>query len=628
MSTPASPTGTAAKAGLTLGALGVVFGDIGTSPLYALRECLNYLPSVERATGVVGALSLVFWAMALVVVGKYLCFITRADNRGEGGSFAMLALSHSDRTKKSMGWLTITILIGAALLYGDGIITPAISVLGAVEGLNTYSPEFAHNVPFISAGILAVLFAVQHKGTNKIGRIFGPVMVVWFVVIGGLGAWHIMEAPQVIAALNPLAGLQLLADHPGQAATLLGAVVLSITGAEALYADMGHFGRKAIAQAWYYCAYPALILNYFGQGARVLAHPDDIGHTFFALAPEGLPRLALTFLSIIAAVIASQAMITGTFSITRQAMQLGFFPRLMIKYTNRDQSGQIYLPVVNFALAIGSIYVVLFFGSSEHLAAAYGIAVTGTMVATSVAFYSILRHRWRWSALAATLLCGLFLAIDIPLFASNLHKFADGGWFPVIIAIGIIAIMHTWKLGKDEIFRRIYANEITEDELVNIARSERIARVRGTAVFMAGVPTGTPLVLLHHVKANKVLHETVVLLSVVTEEVPAVPEEERLEVREIGEGCGIWRVISRYGYMESADVTALMERIREIGVPVKLNEATFYFNREMVITGGDTRMWHWQKRLYALLSRNARPVRDYYHLPPMQIIEVGLPIQL
>ena len=628
MSTPASPTGTAAKAGLTLGALGVVFGDIGTSPLYALRECLNYLPSVERATGVVGALSLVFWTMALVVVGKYLCFITRADNRGEGGSFAMLALSHTDRTKQGMGWLTITILIGAALLYGDGIITPAISVMGAVEGLNTFSPEFAHNVPFISAGILAVLFAVQHKGTNKIGRIFGPTMVLWFLVIGGLGAWHILEAPQVIAALNPLAGLHLLTDHPAQATTLLGAVVLSITGAEALYADMGHFGRKAIARAWYFCAYPALILNYFGQGARVLAHPDDIGHTFFALAPEGLPRLALTFLSIIAAVIASQAMITGTFSITRQAMQLGFFPRLMIKYTNPDQSGQIYLPIVNAALALGSIYVVLFFGSSDHLAAAYGIAVTGTMVVTSVAFYPILRNRWRWSMPAAALLCGLFLMIDIPLFASNIHKFSEGGWFPIFVAVGIVAMMHTWKLGKDEIFRRIYANEITEGELVNIACSDRIVRVRGTAVFMAGVPTGTPLVLLHHVKANKVLHESVVLLSVVTEEVPAVPEDERLEIREIGDGHGIWRVISRYGYMESPDVTALMERVREAGVPVKLNEATFYFNREMVITGGDARMWLWQKRLYALLSRNARPVRDYYHLPPMQIIEVGLPIQL
>ncbi len=631
MSTPATPTGTATKAGLTLGALGVVFGDIGTSPLYALRECLNYLPPVERATGVLGALSLVFWSMALVVVGKYLCFVTRADNRGEGGIFALLALSHGDRAVKTtggVGTLTLLILIGAALLYGDGIITPAISVLGAVEGLNTFDPGFAKKVPFISAVILAGLFAVQFKGTKAIGGIFGPAMLVWFIIIGALGLWHITVAPQVLAALNPLIGLRLLTEHPAQAAALLGSVVLAITGAEALYADMGHFGRKHIARAWYFFAWPGLVLNYFGQGARVLANPGDTSHTFFALVPEGLPRLALTFVSIGAAIIASQAMITGTFSITRQAIQLGFLPRLKINYTNPDQSGQIYLPLVNGLLALGSIYVVLAFRSSEKLVAAYGIAVTGTMVVTSFAFYAVLRSNWRWSGLAAGVLCALFLAVDIPLFASNLHKFADGGWFPVFIAVCIIAVMHTWKRGKDEIFRRIYANEITEEELCSVASSDRLARVRGTAVFMAGIPRGTPLVLLHHVKANKVLHETVVLLSVVTEEVPAVPEAERMEVREIGQGNGVWRVIARYGYMESPDVTALMERVREAGVPVKLNEATYYFNREMIITGGESRLWEWQKRLYSLLSRNARPVRDYYRLPPMQIIEVGLPIQL
>lgn len=616
----------AAGAGLTLGALGVVFGDIGTSPLYALRECLNYLPPVDRAEGVLGALSLVFWSMVLVVIVKYLVFVTRADNRGEGGIFALLALGHGQRARSKMGVMTVLILVGAALLYGDGIITPAISVMGAVEGINTFTPGFAGWVPFLSALILAGLFAVQFHGTKSIGRIFGPAMLLWFVVLGLLGLWHIIDNPRVFVALDPRLGIRLLLAHPAESAGLLGAVVLAITGAEALYADMGHFGRKHIARAWYFCAFPGLVLNYFGQGARALAHPDDTTHTFFALVPEGAPRLALTLLSIGAAVIASQAMISGVFSLTRQAIQLGYFPRLTINYTNPDQSGQIYLPLVNGLLAAGSIYVVLAFRSSERLAAAYGIAVTGTMVVTTLAFYAVLRGNWKWPVWQAGLLCAFFLAIDVPLFASNLHKFADGGWFPVLIAGGVIAIMHTWKTGKDEIFRRIYANGVTEDELRSIAKSDHVTRVRGAGVFMAGNPTGTPLVLLHHLKANKVLHETVMLLSVVTEEVPQVPDNERLTVSEIGHG--VWRAIGRYGYMESPDVSRLMQQVKACGVPIKLNEATYYFNREMIITGGESRMWHWEKRLYSLLSRNARQARDYYRLPPMQIIEVGMPIQL
>ncbi|MBI5422557.1 MAG: KUP/HAK/KT family potassium transporter [Opitutae bacterium] len=616
----------AAGAGLTLGALGVVFGDIGTSPLYALRECMNYLPPVDRAQGVLGALSLVFWAMVLVVIVKYLVFVTRADNRGEGGIFALLALGHGQRQRAKMGVMTVLILLGAALLYGDGIITPAISVMGAVEGINTFTPGFASWVPFLSAIILGGLFAVQFKGTKSIGRIFGPAMLIWFIVLGLLGVWHVIDNPAVFVALDPRLGIRLLLSHPQESAGLLGSVVLAITGAEALYADMGHFGRRHIAQAWYFCAFPGLVLNYFGQGARALAHPDDTTHTFFALVPEGAPRLALTLLSIVAAIIASQAMISGVFSLTRQAIQLGYFPRLMINYTNPDQSGQIYLPLVNGLLAAGSIYVVLAFRSSERLAAAYGIAVTGTMVVTTLAFYAVLRLNWKWPVWQASLLCALFLAIDVPLFASNLHKFADGGWFPVLIALGVIAVMHTWKTGKEEIFRRIYANGVTEDELRSIARSEHITRVRGAGVFMAGNPTGTPLVLLHHLKANKVLHETVVLLSIVTEEVPHIADNERLTVTEIGHG--VWRAIGRYGYMESPDVSRLMEQVKAAGVPIKLNEATYYFNREMIITGGESRMWHWEKRLYSLLSRNARQARDYYRLPPMQIIEVGMPIQL
>jgi KUP system potassium uptake protein len=620
--------GKAAGAGLTIGALGVVFGDIGTSPLYALRECLKALPPVERTEGIIGALSLVFWALIFQVTFKYLMFVTRADNRGAGGIFALLALSHTDRNNRGkIAGLTLLILLGAALLYGDGIITPAISVLGAAEGLKSFSSAIQENhVVAISCVILGALFWVQQKGTKAIGSVFGPAMVGWFTIIGALGLLHIWDEPRVFAALNPLPGLGLLLAHPGHAMTLLGAVVLVITGAEALYADMGHFGRRSITRAWYYGAFPGLLLNYFGQGAYALSHPADPTNPFFALVPEGPARLILTGVSVIAAIIASQAMISGTYSLTQQAIQLGFFPRLKITYTNPDLSGQIYLPLVNGMLAIGSLWVVLTFRSSDNLAAAYGIAVTGTMVVTSIAFYQVVRARWRWPVIGAAALCGLFLIFDTALFASNLHKIVEGGWFPLVVAAGVIAVMHTWKTGKNEIFRRIYANEITEAELCNIAQSSHITRVRGTAVFMAGNPTGTPLVLMHHVKANKVLHEVVVLLSVMTEEVPAVTESDRMTVSEIG--CGIWRVIARYGYMESPDVTALMERLARSGVPVKLNEATFYFNREMIITGGDTKMWHWEKRLYALLSRNARTVRDYYRLPPMQIIEVGLPIQL
>lgn len=636
MSTPSSASlSLSAKAGLSLGALGVVFGDIGTSPLYTMRECLAHMPPVDRTEGVLGVLSLIFWSLVLIVSVKYLWFVMRADNQGEGGIFALLALIHKGKDvpagetaprRRGLGPAVIMILIGAALLYGDGIITPAISVLGAAEGLKAINPAFEKYVVGISCAILAILFWLQKSGTKRIGHVFGPIMLVWFLTLAGLGLWHLVQHPAVLRALNPVYGLALLNHSPAQVGALLGAIVLAITGAEALYADMGHFGRRYIAIAWYGVAFPGLALNYFGQGAYVLSHPDATGNPFFAMAPAGFSRIALTGLSILAAIIASQALISGAYSLTRQAIQLGYFPRLKIIYTNAEQSGQIYVPFVNTLLAVGSIFTVLYFGSSDRLASAYGIAVTGTMAITTCAFFLVARRALGWSFFSAAVVCAVFLVIDLALFASTARKLVDGGWFALAIGAAILAVMHTWKVGREEIFGRVYGNNVTEDELTSIARSHHIVRVNGGAVFMVGSPQGTPIALLHHVKSNRCLHKTVVLLSIATDDVPTVPAGEQLTLREIGEG--IWRAVGRYGYMQSPDVADLMEQIKAAGVPINPQGATYFFNREMIISGGNARMWEWQKSLYALLSRNARPAKDYYRITPSQIIEIGLPLQL
>jgi KUP system potassium uptake protein len=628
-----------AQLGLSLGALGVVFGDIGTSPLYTMRECLHYLPDVSRSEGVIGVLSLMLWTLMFTVSFKYITFVTRADNHGEGGIFALLALganpapasaesasSPGSVARRGLGLPTLLILFGAALLYGDGIITPAISVLGAAEGFQSFNPALERYVVPIAVTILAGLFLVQRKGTRAIGVVFGPVILVWFTVLGLLGTWHLFDSPQVFSAINPLHGFRLLWNHPAQAAGVLGSIVLTITGAEALYADMGHFGRASIARAWRWVVCPGLLLNYFGQGSYAIAHPTDTTNPFFALAPDGPLRVGLVLLSILAAIIASQALITGTFSLTRQAVQLGYFPRLKILHTNAHQEGQIYLPLVNFFLAAGSIAVVIGFGSSTALAAAYGIAVTGTMAVTSFALFNVMRRRWKWGFVPVVALTTLFLTVDLAFFGANLHKFADGGWLPVVIAIGLIALMHTWKSGRNEIQEKVYGSAVAELELASIARSKNIVRVPGSAVFMVATPKGTPLALLHHLKANKCLQQHVVLLTILTDAVPQVDDEERMTLESLGEG--VWRAVVHYGYMESPDVAKMVERIKGQGVPINPAATTFYFNREMIITGGSARMFEWQKALYAFLSRNASPIKDYYRILPTQIIEIGLPVQL
>jgi KUP system potassium uptake protein len=622
------PLKAGAQAALCVGALGVVFGDIGTSPLYSFSTCLENLPPVDRAEGILGALSLIFWALTFEVGFKYLGFVMRADNRGEGGIFALLALSNPDpgSAPRTSRWFTALILFGAALLYGDGVITPAISVLGAAEGLKDFNAGLAPYVPAVACMILTLLFWVQKKGTRILGNFFGPVMLIWFATIGLLGAWHLAQELSVLRALNPMHGLRLLVNHPGSATALLGSVILAITGAEALYADMGHFGIRAIGRAWYFAAFPGLALSYFGQGAFALLHPQETANPFFALAPAGGFRLLLIALSMAAAIVASQALISGTFSLTRQAIQLGYFPRLQVTHTNPDLVGQIFLPLVNRTLAILTITVVLLFGSVANLTTAYGVAVTGTMAVTTLAFYQVTRIRWRWPLWKALPLCATFFVFDMGFFISNLHKFVEGGWLPLAIAVTLLAIMLTWKSGRAEIYQRVYGNNVTEDELRSIARSKHVVRVNGAAVFMVGTSTGTPIALLHHVKSNRSLHKTVILLSALTEEVPVVPDADRLTLAEIGDG--IWRAVGRYGYMESPDAGRLMEMMKERGVPVNPGAATYFFNREMIMTGGNSRMWEWQKSLYSFLSRNARPAKDYFQIPPSQIIEIGLPLQL
>jgi KUP system potassium uptake protein len=624
-----------ARAALCLGALGVVFGDIGTSPLYTMQECVAHLPAGSRMDGMLGVLSLIFWSLVLVVCVKYLGFITKADNHGEGGIFALLALIHAHReaaphrpkSRRGLGLAVVIILVGAALLFGDGIITPAISVLGAAEGFNAMGPGFAPYVPWLACAILAALFWFQSRGTMRIGAVFGPVMLVWFTTLGALGALYVWRAPSVLRALNPSYGLALLHHPPVAVAELLGSIVLAITGAEALYADLGHFGRRSITFAWYGVAFPGLVLNYFGQVAYLKANPSADAHNpFFEMAPEGLPRVALTGLSIVAAIIASQALITGAYSLSRQAIQLGYLPRLKVDHTSAGHEGQIYVPFVNTLLAIGCIFTVLLFGSTARLASAYGIAVTGTMAITSGAYFLVARRNWKWPIWRAGAICGLFLVIDLGFFGANARKLADGGWFPLAIAAAVLAVMHTWKTGRNVVFERVYGGNVTEEELVEIARSKYLTRVPGAAVFMVGSPKGTPLTLLHHVKANRCLQKTVVLLSIVTEDKPVVDTGARLRLRELGEG--LWRATGHYGYMESPDVTDLVSRVKGAGLKINSQSATYFFSREMVMTGGNTGMWEWEKSLYGFLIRNARPAKDYYNIPPSQIIEIGLPVQL
>ncbi len=626
-----APTG-ATLAKLAIGALGVVYGDIGTSPLYALKECFSgphgVAPVPENVFGVV---SLVFWAITFVVTFKYLSFVMRADNRGEGGILALMALvGKTEVTRLGRRALLVLGLFGAALLYGDGVITPAISVLGAVEGVAVAAPPLAHLVVPITVAILALLFLFQKRGTATVGAVFGPIMIVWFLAIAFLGVRGLTLDPSILGAVNPAHGIRFFVQHGWHGFLVLGAVVLVITGAEALYADMGHFGKRPIRVAWLGVAMPALLLNYMGQGAMLLHEPTAARNPFYLLAP-GWALYPMIAIATLAAIVASQALISGAFSLTRQAVQLGYSPRVTIVHTSHTEIGQIYVPEVNWALGTATVALVLGFESSSALASAYGIAVTGTMIITTLLFHRVARDQWRWPRRWSWPMTALFLAVDVSFFGANVVKVEEGGWFPLAAAAFVFTLMSTWKRGRDLLAEQMRSAGLPLDLfLAEIGRKSPL-RVPGTAVFMTGNVGNVPPVLLHHLKHNKVLHERVVLVSVVTEEVPSVPEPERVTVRELG--CGFHQVIARYGFMETPNVPAMLDSIprRRISGP-KLQivpmETSYYLGRETLLPTGPSRMATWRKRVFIFMARNAQTASSFFRLPPNRVVELGAQIQL
>jgi KUP system potassium uptake protein len=626
-----TPQSKAKLAALSLGALGVVYGDIGTSPLYAMKECLAYPHSphavVPTHDNVLGVLSLVFWALTLVIVVKYLVFVLRADNRGEGGILALAALvSRKNGNGHRLGIAVLFALFGAGLLYGDGVITPAISVLGAMEGLSERSETLSHLIVPITAAILVGLFLVQRFGTHRIGRVFGWVMLVWFVAIAVVALPQIASTPEVLSAVNPLYGIQFLFSNGWHGFLLLGSVVLVVTGGEALYADMGHFGRVPIRYAWYLVVFPALLCNYFGQGALLLSSEiGTIKNPFYALV-DGPLLIPMLILATMAAVIASQALISGAFSLTNQAVQLGYAPRVTVVHTSADSEGQIYIPEVNYALMVASVSLVLMFKTSSNLAAAYGIAVTGTMAITSYLYFLVCRRNWSYSLGRSLLLFVPMIVIDLAFFSANTEKIAAGGWFPLAVGLGVFAVMTTWWRGRVELARIMEAGSMPEQLFLADIEDSHLPRVTGTAVFMSSSPDGIPNVLLHHVKHNKVLHKQVVLLSIMTQNQPWVTGDQAIAVQELGNG--FFRVSSRVGFMQQTNVPRILARAGELGVVWNEPDTTYYLGRQKLLVTGKSRIARWRKMLFAFLARNARPPTDHFHLPPNRVVELGLQIEL
>ena len=637
----AQPTGKALAA-LAFTALGVVYGDIGTSPLYAIKECFSgHYGIAPTAENVLGVLSLIFWSLNFIVSFKYITFVLRADNRGEGGTFALLAqvrpLSRPGGGRKVLIALG---LFGASLLFGEGVITPAISVLGAIEGVTVATPAVSPLIWPIATLVLTAVFAVQKRGTDRIGRMFGPVMAVWFTCIAVLGVRGIMLAPEVLRAVNPWYAVDFFFRSGLDGFLILGSVVLVVTGSEALYADMGHFGRRPIRFTWFAIVLPCLVINYFGQAALLLVSPEARANPFFSLAPSWAlyPMIGV---ATAAAIVASQALISGAFSLTRQAVQLGYIPRVTIIHTSRTQIGQIYIPEVNWALWLGCIALVVGFQSVTNLAGAYGVAVTGTMIVTTLLLHTVACDRWGWPRWRARSLTAVLLAVDVSFFSANVIKVEQGGWFPIAVGIGMYLLMTTWNRGRARLQAIVRENTLGIDLFLSDVARRQPPRVPGTAVFLTSDISGAPPVLLHHLKHNKVLHEKVMLMSVVTEEIPAVDEEDRIECTELDHG--FYKVVAHYGFMESPDVPRALAQLGTPGgdgrpVAIKPMETSFFLGRETLIATRNTpptapvpeaigRMAMWRKRLFILMTRNARSATAFFGLPPNRVVELGAQIQ-
>ncbi len=611
-----------------LTSLGIVYGDIGTSPLYALRQCFRETGGLTVTTGnVLGILSLIFWSLVVVISLKYLLFVMDADNRGEGGILALTTLVLGIRKIRPVALLVLGTLglFGAALLYGDGMITPAISVLSAVEGLNAATPLFEPYVIPIALSILVLLFSFQRHGTAGIGAVFGPVMLIWFTVIGVLGLTAVVQHPAVLAAFDPRYAWAVFSHNGLRAFLVLGTVFLVVTGGEALYADMGHFGKGPIQAGWFTFVFPALLLNYFGQGALLLENPGAVDNLFYRLAPAWA-LLPLVVLATGATVIASQAVISGAFSLTRQAVQLGYCPRLAIVHTSPQQIGQIYVPSVNWILMAGTVCLVLGFRHSGNLAAAYGIAVSATMVITTVLMFFVAHRRWRWNREVALAVCAALLVIDLAFWASNITKVVSGGWVPLLVASAVFTVMTTWKQGRRLLKSRLDASARPLRVFLEEISGRNPLRVPGTAVFLTGNPNGVPTTLVSNYRHNRILHERVILLNVATREIPRVPASERIEVQDLG--GGFFRVTMHYGFSEQPDIPLALKGLHIGGEVLDPGKATYFLGRENLLVSRDTAMPAWRKRLFVYLSRSARDATRFFGIPPRQVIELGVQVEL